>query len=141
MAKPVSIVLVDDDPDEHLLFREDLTDAGVLLDFQAFTRADEALEHLRQRDIHPVLILTDLSLAADAALTLIEDCQAYLHGGAIGCYSGTLNPEMDELCRERGTSFYIVKPVTREIMLQVVETLKGITVEEHDDGKVSFVAE
>ena len=141
MSKTISIILVDDDPDEHLLFREDLTDSGVLFDLQAFTRAEEALEHLRDREPHPVIVLTDLSLAADAALTLIEDSQDYLHGGAIGCYSGTLNPEMDERCRERGTSFYIVKPVSRDVMLQVVEDLPGISVKEHEDGKVSFVAE
>lgn len=141
MTKTVSIILVDDDPDEHLLFREDLTDAGVVFDFMAFTKAEDALDHLREREPHPVLVLTDLSLAADAALTLIEDSQAFLHGGAIGCYSGTLNPEMDERCRKRGTSFYIVKPVNREVMVQVVEQTQGIKVSENADGTVSFVAE
>ena len=78
MGISVDIVLVDDDPDEHLLFHEDLKDARVLFEFSAFTKADLALEHLQERGNTPVLLLTDLSLADDAALRLIEACQPYL---------------------------------------------------------------
>ena len=69
------------------MFREDLKDAGVVFDFSAFTKADDALDFLRQREKKPVLVLTDLSLADEAALRLIEECQEFLHGGAVGVYS------------------------------------------------------
>lgn len=140
LGQPISIILVDDDPDEHLLFREDLHDAGVVFDFVAFTRADDALDHLRNRHVHPVLILTDLSLAGDAALTLIEASQDHLHGGAVGCYSGTHNPEMEDRCRALGASFYIVKPVTRDAIVEIAHLAEAIRVRPHEDGKVAFVA-
>lgn len=135
----VDIVLVDDDPDEHLLFHEDLKDAGVLFEFSAFTKADLALEHLQERSNNPVLLLTDLSLADDAALRLIEACQPYLNGGAVGVYSGTRNPEMELRCRDLGALFYIVKPVTRDKLVGAVEGLAGVSLKSDPDGKLSIL--
>lgn len=138
MGIPVDIVLVDDDPDEHLLFREDLKDAGVLFEFFAFTKADIALEHLKARSDKPVLVLTDLSLADDAALRLIEACQPHLNGGAVGVYSGTRNPDMEVRCRDLGALFYIVKPVTRDKLVGAVQDLDGITLLSDSDGSLSI---
>lgn len=138
MGIPVDIVLVDDDPDEHLLFREDLKDAGVLFEFFAFTKADIALEHLKARSDKPVLVLTDLSLADDAALRLIEACQPHLNGGAVGVYSGTRNPDMEVRCRDLGALFYIVKPVTRDKLVGAVQDLDGITLLLDPDGSLSI---
>jgi DNA-binding NtrC family response regulator len=138
LGTTVDIVLVDDDPDEHLLFREDLEDAGVLFEFFAFTRADIALEHLRVRDETPVLLLTDLSLADDAALRLIEECQPYLKGGAVGVYSGTRNPDMAARCSELGALFYIVKPVTRDKLVEAVKDLAGVTFLSGPDDALSI---
>ncbi|MBO6796972.1 response regulator [Maricaulis sp.] len=139
MGISVDIVLVDDDPDEHLLFHEDLKDAGVLFEFSAFTKADLALEHLQERSNNPVLLLTDLSLADDAALRLIEACQPYLNGGAVGVYSGTRNPEMELRCRDLGALFYIVKPVTRDKLVGAVEGLAGVSLKSDPDGKLSIL--
>ena len=139
MGTTVDIVLVDDDPDEHLLFREDLKDADVLFEFFAFTRADIALEHLRVRDETPVLLLTDLSLADDAALRLIEDCQPYLNGGAVGVYSGTRNPDMERRCRDLGALFYIVKPVTRDKLVEAVQGLVGVSLQSDSQGRLAIL--
>lgn len=139
MGTTVDIVLVDDDPDEHLLFREDLKDADVLFEFFAFTRADIALEHLRVRDETPVLLLTDLSLADDAALRLIEDCQPYLNGGAVGVYSGTRNPDMERRCRDLGALFYIVKPVTRDKLVEAVQGLVGVSLQSDSQGRLTIL--
>lgn len=138
MGIPVDIVLVDDDPDEHLLFREDLKDAGVLFEFFAFTKADIALEHLKARSNKPVLVLTDLSLADDAALRLIEACQPHLNGGAVGVYSGTRNPDMEVRCRDLGALFYIVKPVTRDKLVDAVKDLAGVTFLSGPDDALSI---
>lgn len=138
MGIPVDIVLVDDDPDEHLLFREDLKDAGVLFEFFAFTKADIALEHLKARSNKPVLVLTDLSLADDAALRLIEACQPHLNGGAVGVYSGTRNPDMEMRCRDLGALFYIVKPVTRDKLVDAVKDLAGVTFRSGPDDALSI---
>lgn len=139
MSELISIILVDDDPDEHLLFQEDLEDAGMVFDFFAFTRADEALVHLRERESYPVLLFTDLSLAGDSALQLISDSRKYLHGGAVGCYSGTHNPELDERCQARGASFYIVKPVSHDAVLEIIADLEAITTRQDVEGRLALV--
>lgn len=116
----VCVVLVDDDPDEHFLFRADLEDAGVCLEFEAFTRAEDALTHLRSIIRKPVLIFTDLSLAGSDAIDFIRSVQPYLGGGAVGVYSGARNPEMEQKCRQAGSGFYMVKPVTRTAFEKIV---------------------
>lgn len=110
----VCVILVDDDPDEHFLFKADLEDAGVHFGFEAFTRPEDALSHLEKTTGTPVLVFTDLSLAGADAVDFISSVQPLLAGGAVGVYSGARNPEMEARCREAGSSFYIVKPVTRQ---------------------------
>ncbi|WP_300529471.1 response regulator [Maricaulis sp.] len=135
----VPIVLVDDDPDEHFLFRADLEDAGVDFDFHAFTKADEALDHLRERAGQAALVLTDLSLAADGALKLIQEAADLIPSGAIGVYSGTRNPEAEQRCRDAGARFYIVKPVTRQKLEEVVIDAPGVHAEARADGSLHIV--
>ena len=110
-----------------------------MFEFFAFTRADIALEHLRVRDETPVLLLTDLSLADDAALRLIEDCQPYLNGGAVGVYSGTRNPDMERRCRDLGALFYIVKPVTRDKLVEAVQGLVGVSLQSDSQGRLAIL--
>ncbi len=110
-----------------------------MFEFSAFTKADLALEHLQERGNTPVLLLTDLSLADDAALRLIEACQPYLHGGAVGVYSGTRNPDMEARCRDLGAVFYIVKPVTRDKLVSAVQDLTGVNLQSAPDGKLSIL--
>lgn len=135
----VPIILVDDDPDEHFLFRADLEDAGVEFDFHAFTKAEEALDHLRERAGQAALVLTDLSLAADGALKLIRESTDLLPAGSIGVYSGTRNPEAEQRCREAGARFYIVKPVTREKLEEIIVDAPGVHAERRADGSLHIV--
>lgn len=130
----VTVVLVDDDPDEHFLFKADLEDAGVRFEFEAFTRPEDALLWLRAAAGRPVLLLTDLSLGGHDAMAFIVAAQELLGGGAMGVYSGTRNPEVEAKCREAGASFYIVKPVTRKAFEDVVSGVPGLTLNADEDG-------
>ncbi len=136
-VRPVPIILVDDDPDEHFLFKADLEDAGVDFEFHAFTRPEDAMEHLQSRDAGPVLVLCDLSLAGGDALAFIGDTQTVLGGGAIGVYSGARNPEMEEKCRAAGATFYIVKPVSRDKLVEALAKTGTIILAETQNGRVS----
>lgn len=135
----VPIILVDDDPDEHFLFRADLEDAGVDFDFHAFTKAEEALDHLRTQAGQAALVLTDLSLAADGAMQLIRETTEMLPAGVIGVYSGTRNPEAEQRCRDAGARFYIVKPVTRQKLEEVIVDAPGLHAERREDGSLHIV--
>ena len=129
-SQSVSVILVDDDPDEHFLFQADLEDAGVRFSFAAFTRPEDALVHLRDNGDGPAVVFTDLSLAGANALDFIASVQPLLGGGAVGVYSGARNPEMEAKCRDAGSSFYIVKPVTRENFSGMIAGLGAVCLEE-----------
>lgn len=136
--KSVTVVLVDDDPDEHFLFRADLEDAGVFFDFQAFTRPEDALDWLRDIPGTPVMILSDLSLAGHDAVNFIADTGPLVSDGAVGVYSGTRNPDVEAKCREAGASFYIVKPVTRRVFETTVAELDLFDLDDRD-GQLHLV--
>ncbi|WP_300542266.1 response regulator [Maricaulis sp.] len=135
----VFVILVDDDPDEHFLFRADLEDAGVRFEFEAFTRPEDALAHLKSGPGRPVLIFTDLSLAGSDAVEFIRDVQPFLGGGAVGVYSGARNPEKEAKCRDAGSSFYIVKPVTRDVFEKTVAGLGSMALVEAE-GELRLVS-
>jgi CheY-like chemotaxis protein len=135
-TKPVQMLLLDDDPDEHFLFRADLEDAGVELDLVSFTHIDQAIAHLESRPAGPILVFSDLNLGAATAVDFTKLAFPLLQGGAIGVYSGTANPEAEAECRAAGASFYVVKPVTRDKLVTVIAALDGFQSVEVGDGGV-----
>lgn len=139
-ARPVPIILVDDDPDEHFLFQADLEDSGLEMIFHAFTQGEAALDFLQARDgAEPCLILTDLSIPGGDPVEFIRQALPTLNGGAVGVYSGAINPDMETQCREAGATFYIVKPVTREKLEAVIDELDGLRLGTADAGKVQIL--
>jgi len=139
VSQSVPIILIDDDPDEHFLFRTDLEDAGFDLDFESFIHPEEALAHLFRRAGGPVLVLTDMGLAGDDPLEFIEMAGKVLHGGAIGAFSGARNPDKEAKCREAGASFYIVKPISGEKLEAAIVDTTALAIETLADGRRRLV--
>ncbi|WP_417477858.1 response regulator [Maricaulis sp.] len=139
MSQGVPIILIDDDPDEHFLFRTDLEDAGFDLDFESFTHPEEALAHLYRRAGGPVLVLTDMGLAGDDPIEFIKLASKVLHGGAIGAFSGALNPDKEARCREAGSSFYIVKPISGEKLEAALANTQAMGIEVQANGRRRLV--
>lgn len=137
----VPIILVDDDPDEHFLFQADLGDAGLEMDFHAFTRGDAALDFLEGRGpAGPVLVLTDLSIPGGDAADFIRKAVPHLDGGSIGVFSGAKNPDVEAECRNAGSSFYIVKPIQLDKIEDIVADLPGMRIQPGEAGKVRLVS-
>lgn len=139
MSQTVPIILLDDDPDEHFLFRTDLEDAGFELELECFTHPEDVMAYLFRRAGGPVLVLTDLGLAGDDAIEFISLAAKLLHGGAIGAYSGARNPDTDDQCREAGASFYIVKPISSEKLEDAIAGTDSIKIEILPDGRRRLV--
>ena len=140
MSQTVPIILIDDDPDEHFLFRTDLEDAGFELEFESFIHPEDAMAYLAGRAGGPVIVLTDMGLAGDDAIEFIRGAAKMLHGGAIGAYSGARNPDTEVKCRHAGASFYIVKPITGEKLQAVIGLTDAISIEVAPDGSRRLVA-
>lgn len=136
----ILVVLIDDDPDEHFLFRADLEDSGIVMDFHGFAQPEDAVAFLNDHRGRRTLALTDLSMPGIDPVETVAAVAPLLDGGAVGVYSGTENPEMEEACRKVGASFYIVKPVTRDKLETVIADLPGVGFEDAGDGKVRLAA-
>ena len=140
-TRPVPIILVDDDPDEHFLFQADLGDAGLDMDFRAFTRGDDALDFLQTRSADgPVLVLTDLSIPGGDPVDFIRKAVPLLGGGNIGVFSGAKNPDTEVDCRDAGASFYIVKPIELDKIKAAVADFPGMQIIAAGNGKIKLVA-
>jgi DNA-binding NtrC family response regulator len=139
LSQTVPIILIDDDPDEHFLFRTDLEDAGFSINLESFAHPEEALAHLFRRAGGPVLVLTDMGLAGDDPVEFIEMAAKVLHGGVVGAYSGARNPDIEAKCREAGASFYIVKPISGEKLEAAIAGSDAITIETLPDGQRRLV--
>tara|TARA_R110002051_G_scaffold308629_3_gene380595 strand:- start:28046 stop:28471 length:426 start_codon:yes stop_codon:yes gene_type:complete len=139
VSQTVPIILVDDDPDEHFLFRTDLEDAGFDLDLESFAHPEDALAHLYRRAGGPILVLTDMGLAGDDPVEFIELAAKTLHGGVIGAYSGARNPDMEANCRAVGASFYIVKPISSAKLEAAIVATDAISIEVLPDGRRRLV--
>lgn len=140
MTRLLPVLLLDDDPDEHYLFKADLEDCGFDFEFAAFTRAADALSYLSENVHQPVLVLTDLGLGGEDALEFIASAVGALKGGAVGIYSGVHSPELDQKCKAAGASFYLVKPISAEKLEDVISTISGIAVHAVEDGRRRLVA-
>lgn len=139
MSQTVPVILLDDDPDEHFLFRTDLEDEGYDLELECFTHPEDVMACLFRRAGGPVLVLTDLGLAGDDAVEFIGLAAKLLQGGAIGAYSGARNPDREAQCREAGASFYIVKPISHEKLDDAIAATESITIETLPDGRRRLV--
>jgi CheY-like chemotaxis protein len=139
-GQSVTMLLLDDDPDEHFLFRADLEDSGIELDLVTFTHLADAVAHLRTVPQGPILVFSDLSLGAVNAVDFIREAHPLLQGGAIGVYSGTENPEAETECRAEGASFYVVKPVSREKLTTVIDGLDAFCLQTDAGGATRIVA-
>ena len=138
-AETISILLIDDDPDEHFLFRADLEDAGVELDLCCFSNPNAAVRHMKSDVDRRFLVLTDLSMPGIDPAETVAEVFPLLGGGAVGVFSGTENPEMEEACRTAGAGFYIVKPVTRKKIEKLVSELDGMSLDQTGNNRVRII--
>ncbi|WP_417493886.1 response regulator [Maricaulis sp.] len=140
MSQIVPFILLDDDPDEHFLFRTDLEDAGFDLDIHCFIRPDDALGHLSAHPGGPVVVLTDIGLSGADAIDFICQVVVSAPDAVIGVYSGAQNPDTEAACRAAGASFYIVKPISDAKLESVVAASGVLTVETLSDGRRRLVS-
>ncbi|WP_417491553.1 response regulator [Maricaulis sp.] len=139
MSQVIPFILLDDDPDEHFLFRTDLEDAGFDLDIHCFTRPDDALGHLSAHPGGPVIVLTDIGLSGADAIDFIRRIATGIPEAVIGVYSGAQNPDTDAACRKAGASFYIVKPISGSKLEDVIAGHATLAIETLADGRRRLV--
>jgi CheY-like chemotaxis protein len=132
-AKPVTIVIADDDLDDCLLMREALEENGWSSGIRFVGDGEELLEYLRRqgryagsKDIQrPALILLDLNMPrmdGREALAKIK-CDSRLRHIPVVVLTTSATDE-DIICSYTlGANSFIVKPVTFAALVQVMNSI------------------
>lgn len=115
--RPVRVLLVDDDPDDHLLTRDviaDIPGGGYTLDWVA--EFDAALEAIGRGEHHVYLV--DYRLGVKTGLDLLAAMTQRGYPGPVILLTGLGGPEVDRAAEEAGAADFIEKakldPVTLE---------------------------
>jgi len=113
------ILVVDDDPSLRNLLAHTLEDAG----FQAFTAADGRGARL-QIDEHRIdLVITDLAMPGEEGMELIRILKRDQPNVKIVAMSGAFGTDVLKAARTLGAHISLVKPVSKETILQSISQL------------------
>ncbi len=137
-VQTASILLVEDDPDDALLTRRAFEKAHVWNRIDVAQNADEAWQYLtnsgpysdKARYPTPVAVLIDLNMPGmDGRDLLAKIHQVDSLSGVHVVVSSNSDYEKDmELVRSLGASQYIIKPVQKSSVLQILGMLKNVQV-------------
>lgn len=116
-ARPVRVLLVDDDEDDFLLTRETVADIpgdGYTLEWEA--DFDVALERIcrGEFDVH----LVDFRLGARSGLDLLREMRARACPGPVILLTGVGHPDIDRAAEEAGAADYLEKHRLDPVLLE-----------------------
>ncbi len=133
-AKPVIILMAEDDPDDRLLSKEALQEAHLANDMRFVIDGEDLMDYLYQRGRYcedpekcprPGLILLDLNMPKKDGREALEEIKADPNLRCIPVVVLTTSKAEEDILRsyELGVSGYVTKPVTLSGLITVMETL------------------
>jgi CheY-like chemotaxis protein len=140
--KPITILLVDDDPDCRLLVRDAIAECKVSNDVHECANGIEALRFLRREGEHadaprPGLIYLDIEMPG---LNGLETLQKIKHDAALRdipvvMMTGVSDEEHMRQAAEFGANSYTIKPASAEAFLRTVlaSTNYWLTIHQYPD--------
>ncbi len=131
-AKPITILMADDDPDDRLLAKEAFEESRLKNDLYFVEDGVELLDYLHRRDKFsdagsspkPGLILLDLNMPRKDGREALEEIKADVCFRRIPIVVLTTSNAEEDIIRsyELGVSAYIRKPVTFEGLTSVIRS-------------------
>jgi CheY-like chemotaxis protein len=115
--RPMTIMLVEDDPGHALLIEKNLRRAGVAAEIVKLPNGKEALEYLDracEKDAHPpLLMLLDLNMPVLDGFGVIQAVKSHAATSTIPIVVVTTTDTSSEVerCYSLGCNIYITKPV------------------------------
>jgi CheY-like chemotaxis protein len=133
-ATPITILMADDDADDRQLTREALEDARLINDIRFVEHGEELLDYLRREGKwappadapRPGLILLDLNMPRKDGRTVLKEIKQDPDFRAIPVVVLTTSKSDEDVYRsyDLGVNSYIVKPVTFEALVDILQTLE-----------------
>jgi CheY-like chemotaxis protein len=132
-AKPITILMADDDPDDRQLTKEAFEEARLANDLRFVEDGVELLDYLNRRGKYadpatsprPGLILLDLNMPRKDGREALEELKQDARFRTIRVVVLTTSKAEEDILRSYNLSAasYITKPVTFESLVDVVRTL------------------
>jgi CheY-like chemotaxis protein len=135
-AKTTTILHVEDDPNDTLLFQHACNKAGVVFDLQAVSDGDQAIAYLRgtndfsDRMKHPFpkLILLDLKMPRVSGFDVLTwlQTESLFRGVPVVVLTSSNHDADVKRAYDLGAKSYLVKPVGFEALVELVKTLPAL---------------
>jgi CheY-like chemotaxis protein len=129
----ITILMVDDDPDDYYLVKEALMENGMLNDFRLVSDGLELMDYLFHRGKFtdsessplPSLILLDLNMPRKNGRDVLREIKTYPALRHIPVVVLTTSSDVEDIidCYEMGASSFITKPNTYDSLAQTMKTL------------------
>lgn len=133
-AKPITILMADDDPDDRLLTADALKEARLINDLRFVENGEELLDYLNRTGKfapptdtpRPGLILLDLNMPRKDGRTVLKELKQDPDLRTIPVVVLTTSKDDEDVYRsyDLGVNSYIVKPVTFEALVDILQTLE-----------------
>jgi len=113
MKKVHTIMIVDDDPDDIIIFKEAIREIDPTLESIQAIDGEKAILYLNKTDALPDIIFLDLNMPRIQGMQCLAEIKHSLKLRKIPVviYSTTRNPETEKEARNQGAEYYITKPV------------------------------
>lgn len=132
-GKPITILMADDDDDDRRLTREALLEGRLANDLRFVENGEELLDYLRRQGKYagtdvprPGLILLDLNMPRKDGRTVLKEIKSDPELRQIPVVVLTTSHADEDIFKsyDLGVNSYIVKPVTFEALVDILQTLE-----------------
>lgn len=133
-GKPITIIMADDDADDRRLTKEALEESRLANDLRFVENGEELIEYLRHTGKYraeadaprPGLILLDLNMPRKDGRTVLAEIKGDPDLRQIPVVILTTSKADEDIFKsyDLGVNSYIVKPVTFEALVDILQTLE-----------------
>jgi CheY-like chemotaxis protein len=133
-ARPIVILVADDDPEDCLLIRDALQESRLLNDVRFVGDGEDLMAYLRREGKYadpllsprPGLILLDLNMPRKDGREALGEIKGDPRFRKTPVVILTTSQAHEDICRsyDLGVNSYITKPVTFESLVEVMRTLR-----------------
>jgi len=120
MAKPVEILLVEDNAGDILLVRQALADEQFPINLHVAMDGKQAVQILAARQFQPDLVILDLNIPKISGLSVLECSQASI---PVVVFSSSNSPQDRQCAFELGAKDFVQKPTDLTVYGQVVSQM------------------